>query len=157
MVRRFKIGDKVRILDCEYARNAGIISFEGVIDEYKDGSDYHYNVSLLGETDIVGDKYALLADNELVLFADIVIKKEHPYISYNPTFNLEVLQLGSLIHINKGYLNLQGILTKVSLTELTIAYYDYESSSKVSRETVNIKDIINGQQSFEIIREAISN
>lgn len=90
------------------------------------------------------------------LIGGVKIKFANPLIINAPTFNLEELQLGSLVYINKGYLQLQGFIADASPKVITLAYYDAESEhNKCSFETIVIEDVLNGEQTIEVIRKAI--
>lgn len=68
---RYKIGDKVRILKCEYSENTQTEGFEGVIATlYEGNSDYQYRIDLGDKTDKYGDPYTLMADDEIELVDD---------------------------------------------------------------------------------------
>jgi hypothetical protein len=73
-----------------------------------------------------------------------------------PTFNISELPYGSLIYVNKRYIQLQGFVADINPKILTLGYYDAdEYGSKCSHETVDIERVVTGEYTVELIRKAI--
>jgi hypothetical protein len=99
--------------------------------------------------------------SDLTLYKEPVATMEFtPYAQHNliithPTFNLEELTLGSIVLMDKGYLRIQGVLTKIKPDKLWVTYYDPLSHDSVSVESMDVRHVVSRSQSIEIISQAI--
>ena len=149
---KFKVGDSVQIIDCDYAQNTGRVGAKAKIIPHTKGNSYDYLLQF--EDGEIG----YYNEDEMILITPQINKtvNENSLIINTPTFNAEELSCGSLIYVNKGYLQLQGFIAYLSPKVLTIGYYDEESEDlKCSLETIDVERVVSGEYTVELIRKAI--
>jgi hypothetical protein len=148
LMKRFKSGDKAIVKNGPYARSAGSDGKEVIIVGL-DGI-YDYKVKY------INDHYDRLYDYELEPLEceqkPLLTKVE--LVIATPTFNTKDITCGSLLRMKRPGVNLQGIVTGISHSQIELSYYD-DISSAIEIEQIDVENVTSSFTSIELISKSI--